>query len=304
MISIVTPNYNGERWIGECLDSVASQTLDQDGVEMLLIDDGSTDSSMDIAREYESDIPGLKVITHEHTGRPGELRNIGIRRAIGEYVLFLDSDDFLGDETLERLDKFASVTASDVIAFQLDGLDRTVPRSMLKETRKEADVIESGLYKTLGTWKMCRREFLNNSEIRFSNIGRGEDTLFFAEAMLRARSLSVLSGYPFYTVRGREDGTSITQKEWDQYTRIDVAKKLAKTVVDWSQNDNIANHFLIRVFNTDAIGVLENPGCTDEIRIKLKAELGQFWNQDIKHLIYTNENRKILENFFEGNDDE
>jgi glycosyltransferase involved in cell wall biosynthesis len=300
VISLITPNYNGERWIGDCLDSVANQTINQSEVEMILVDDGSVDNSRAIAKDYKSDIPGLKIISHEHTGKPGELRNIGIRRSIGEYVLFLDSDDFLGNEALERLDEFTRASESDIIAFELDGLNRSVPRSMLKETREEADVIESGLYKTLGTWKMCRREFLSDSGIRFNNISRGEDTLFFAEAMLRAKKLSILSGYPFYTVRGREDGTSITQKEWDQGTRIDVAKKLAETALNWSRNDNIANHFLIRVFNTDAIGVLESPTSTNEIRSKLKEELGQYWSRDVKHLIYTDENRKILESFFEG----
>lgn len=296
-ISLITPNYNGERWLNECLDSVANQTISQDRVEMILVDDGSTDMSREIITQYRKDIPGLKTIWHEHTGQPGELRNFALRQAIGKYALFLDSDDYLGVESLERLSEFANSHAPDVLAFQLAGLNRRVPSSMLSETIEDANVVDSGLYKTLGTWKMCRHDYLIDNNIRFGSLPRGEDTLFFAEAMLRARKLSVVSGYPFYTVRGREDGTSITQTEWDNGERITIAKHMAGLVMRLAQNEDVANHFLIRVFNTDAIGVLSSEHSASD-RADLYSALKPFWNNQVKELIYTEANRSVLSNFF------
>lgn len=299
-ISIITPNYNGERWLGDCLDSIAGQTLIQDEIEAILVDDGSTDSSIEIATEYSSRISGLKLIQCEHTGRPGELRNVALDNAIGRYVLFLDSDDYLGTESTAILNEFAIKHEPDVLAFQLESLDRTVPRSMLKEIVEDADVVSSGLYKTLGTWKMCRTNFLKDNSIRFSDLPRGEDTLFFAEAMLRAKKLSVASGYPFYTVRGREDGSSITQREWNNEARISLATRMAKLSVGLATNRNIEDHFLIRVFNTDAVGVLRSDNVKEQDLTNLYSSLVSFWNEDVKKLIYTDENRDLLSDFFEN----
>lgn len=301
MISIVAPNYNGERWLDACLGSVASQTISPDRMEMIVADDGSTDSSRQIIAQYSKRVPGMTAVWHEHTGMPGILRNIGVRRAVGEYVLFLDSDDYLGTEALARLDSFVGADTPDIVAFQLQGLNRTVPSSMLKQTMRDANVVSSGLYKTLGVWKMARRQFLNESGIRFSaEHPRGEDVLFFAEAMLRAKQLAVASGYPFYTLRGREDGSSATQQEWDNSARTDFALALASKVERWAPSKEVADHFMIRVFNTDVIGLLSSPDISAAHLERIRSDLGPYWTRNVEQLVYTEENRQRLHEFFEG----
>lgn len=301
MISVVTPNYNGERWLDECLGSVAGQTISPDRMEMIVVDDGSTDSSREIVTRYSRQIPGMTAIWHEHVGNPGVLRNVGVQRAVGEYVLFLDSDDYLGTEALARLDDFVGTDTPDIVAFQLQGLNRRVPSSMLKQTIRNANVVSSGLFKTLGVWKLCRRQFLHEAGIRFSaEHPRGEDVLFFAEAMLRAKEVSVVSGYPFYTLRGREDGSSATQKEWDNTAHIDFALALARKVDRWAPSKEVADHFMIRVFNTDVVGMLSSPGISTAQLGRIRRELGPYWTPDVARLIYTEENRQCLSDFFEG----
>lgn len=300
MISLITPNYNGSPWLDECLKSVAEQTTSQKNIEMILVDDGSSDNSRDIVAKYGKDIPGLRPIWHGHTGKPGAIRNLALDNALGEQVLFLDSDDYLGVETIERLSDFADETHADITAFQLVGLDRKVPTSMLSKTISDADIVRSGLYKTLGTWKMCRRDFLQQSNIRFDpSVGRGEDLLFFAEAMLRAERLSILSGYPFYTVRGREDGSSITQNEWEHNQHIDVARRVGELAEKFASTDTIANHFYIRIFNTDTLAIISDSCATDATRKRIKNELGKYWSPEVARLIYTDDARKKLTAFFE-----
>jgi glycosyltransferase involved in cell wall biosynthesis len=301
MISLITPNYNGARWIDECLRSVADQSLSQELIEMIIIDDGSTDRSLEIIEGYKQLIHNLKIVPHAHVGRPGELRNLAIDIAMGDYVLFLDSDDYLGTEALERLHDFVDKDPTDVIAFQLEGLGRSVPSSMLRTTARHVNITASGVYKTLGIWKMCRRDFLDQHNIRFPiDIGRADDVIFFAEAMLKADTVSVLSGYPFYTVRGRMDGSSITQKPWPHIDRIRVAEQTALTIIKWAKTQSVADHFMIRVFNSDAMAVIADVDATEDELSVLKSALSPFWSSRVAKLIYTDENRRTLLDFFGG----
>jgi glycosyltransferase involved in cell wall biosynthesis len=299
MISIITPNYNGEKWLGDYLDSMANQTLPQDEIEVLFADDGSTDNSREIVESYGDRIPGLKPIWHEHIARPGELRNLALQHAMGKYVLFLDSDDYIGTEALERLNRFSDENPSDIFAFQLEGIERNVPRSMLNSTAADVDLIDSGLYKTLGIWKMVDRKFIIDNNIKFDpSIRRGDDVLFFIEAMLKAKRLSVLSGYPFYMLRGREDGSSITQDEWDHTKRLNVVKKATQMVIEMAQDTRTKDHFMIRMFNADAIEIAESKSVTDETIADLKQVLAPYWTHDVANLIYTDESRCKLTNIF------
>lgn len=298
-ISIATPNYNSERWLDDCLGSVARQTADQTDLEMIVVDDGSTDNSRQIIESYRDRIPGLRPIWHEHTGMPGRMRNVAISRAMGEYVLFLDSDDYLGSEAIERLTAFTDDGASDVVAFQLEGLNRSVPRDMLSTTVRDADIIQSGIYKTLGNWKMCRRDFLEENGIQFDgSVVGGEDMLFFAEALLKAESISILSGYPFYTVRAREDGSSITQKEWNHGDRISVVKRIGELATSLAKRRDIADHFLARLFSTDVVKMINSPTVTDATLQDIKSEFSKYWYADVADLIYIDASKDTLEHFF------
>lgn len=299
MISVITPNYNGEKWLGDYLDSIANQTLPQEEIEVVFADDGSTDKSREIVESYSDRIPGLRPIWHEHIACPGELRNLAMQRAMGKYVLFLDSDDYIGVEALERLNSFSDENPSDIFAFQLEGIDRNVPRSMLNTTAANVDLIDSGLYKTLGIWKMVNRKFIIDNDIKFDpSVRRGDDVLFFIEAMLKAKRLSVLSDYPFYMLRGREDGTSITQDEWDHSKRLSVVKKAARLVIELAQNKRTKDHFMIRMFNADAIEIAESAHVTDETMVDLKQTLKPYWTLDVANLIYTDDNKHTLTNIF------
>ena len=89
-VSVIIPVYNVEKYLGPCLDSILGQTLNN--IEVICVDDGSTDRSLDILREYEKRDARVKVLTQPNTNA-GAARNKGIQQARGEYLSFLDSDD-------------------------------------------------------------------------------------------------------------------------------------------------------------------------------------------------------------------
>lgn len=111
LISVVIPIYNRESTLQKCVDSVLAQTYKN--IEVILVNDGSTDRSGDICRRYEQIDPRVKVISKENGGL-SSARNAGIDKSCGEYIFFIDSDDWIDSDTLEVLLKTALLKDTDV----------------------------------------------------------------------------------------------------------------------------------------------------------------------------------------------
>ena len=104
-ISIIIPVYNVEKFLGKCLDSLLEQTHNQEKIQIILINDGSKDNSLEICNEYASSHKNIKVIDKKNEG-VSIARNVGIKSATGKYIMILDSDDFLSKDSVENLYKF------------------------------------------------------------------------------------------------------------------------------------------------------------------------------------------------------
>ena len=113
-VSVIVPIYNSEKYLRQCLDSVLNQTLSF--FELILIDDGSTDKSLSICIEYARKDARVQVYKQKHKG-PGSARNLGLKLAQGEYLSFLDSDDFFAPDMLEVLYQNAQKTRSDILFY-------------------------------------------------------------------------------------------------------------------------------------------------------------------------------------------
>ena len=112
-VSVIIPVYNVEKYLHECLDSLLNQTLKD--IEIIAVDDGSTDSSLKILKDYAKKDKRLKVLTQENKGA-GAARNLGMKHATGSYLSILDSDDYFDHSMLELLYKKAEKTkAKDVV---------------------------------------------------------------------------------------------------------------------------------------------------------------------------------------------
>lgn len=111
LISVIIPVYNVEKYLTECIDSVINQTYKN--LEIILVDDGSTDSSGEICDRYETETDNIRVIHQENAGL-SEARNKGLEYATGEYITFIDSDDSVSEEMLETLFSAMTETGADV----------------------------------------------------------------------------------------------------------------------------------------------------------------------------------------------
>jgi poly(ribitol-phosphate) beta-N-acetylglucosaminyltransferase len=204
-VSVIVPVWNVEPYLAQCLDSVIAQTLGFDRIEVIAVDDGSTDGSGRMLDEYASRHPQVVVVHQPNSGGPGRPRNVGLDRATGTYVFFLDADDYLGPEALERLVAMAERNESDIVLGKLVGVegrrqysDRGVFARNLDRANLE-DVYGSG-----NVLKLFRRSFLDRVGLRFrEGLAGGEDGDFMARVYPVAGTISVVADYDCYFARRR-----------------------------------------------------------------------------------------------------
>ena len=102
LVSVIIPVYNAEKTIGRCLDSLINQTI-ADQIEIIAIDDGSTDSSLEVLKKYHADYPQLVKVFHQANAGPSTARNLGLAKAAGEFIGFVDSDDYVAPEMYAKM---------------------------------------------------------------------------------------------------------------------------------------------------------------------------------------------------------
>ncbi|MGI5229528.1 glycosyltransferase family 2 protein [Actinoallomurus sp. CA-142502] len=194
-VSVIIPVYNTGEDISRCAESVLAQTMDD--YEVIFVDDGSSDGTEKRLDELAAEHDRIQVIHLPPSGGPGGPRNAGIDAARGEYVYFLDDDDWLGEEALERMHAMALRNDADIVIGKMVGHGRRVPRLMFRTDRDRADVLEDNLLGILTPHKLFRRSFLARHGIRFpEGPVRLEDHRFVLRAYFNAGTISVVGDYP------------------------------------------------------------------------------------------------------------
>ncbi|WP_146057409.1 glycosyltransferase family A protein [Streptomyces sp. SM12] len=212
-VSVVIAAYNAMPYFTRCAESVLAQSIGPGRMEMIVVDDGSTDGTGPEADRLAAARPELVRVFHQaNSGGPASPRNAGIGHARGRYLYFLDADDRLGPQALERLVALADEQRSDVVLGKIVGENgRGAPSSMFTGDQPVADLYTSRVYWTLAAAKLYRRELVQRHGLRFDEtMATGEDQPFTAMAYLRARRISVLASYDCLYVLRRDDGGNTT----------------------------------------------------------------------------------------------
>ncbi|MFF4837152.1 glycosyltransferase family 2 protein [Streptomyces sp. NPDC001315] len=212
-VSVIVAAYNAMPYLTRCITSVAEQSIGQDALEVIVVDDGSTDgTAAELDRLSEVHQGLLHVIHQENSGGPSVPRNVGLDHAQGQFVFFLDADDYLGPETLERMVAMAEENGTDIVLGKMVGVGgRGAPKSMFQRNQPKTDVFNSRVYWTLNPMKLIRRELLERHGMRFAtDLRYGEDQLFMGLAYIRAAGISVVADYDCIYWVNRDDGGNIT----------------------------------------------------------------------------------------------
>lgn len=223
-VSIIVPVYNAEKYLQQCVESVLHQTLSD--LELILVDDGSTDSSPALCDAYAAQDARVKVI-HKPNGRAASARNAGLRAASGEYVAFVDADDWISPDMYEKMLRTgADVTLCDYVRFQGE---RQLPfsqpnveagfyhKAQMREIIYPHLVMDGLEYPiTISNWALLiRREIIEKNHLSYrEDIHISEDAPFGSEVLYCASSFAYLKGERLYHYRMTEGSSSRTYQPW------------------------------------------------------------------------------------------
>lgn len=193
-LSIIIPIFNVETFLKRCLESVLSQDMEQSELEVLLIDDGSTDQSGEIAKNYAERFSYFQYIKQENKGLGGA-RNTGIENANGRYLLFLDSDDWLENSVLEKITKKAENNLLDLLIFNTQrvfssGEEKKIDLSYIPEHLYTGEqlILETRV-DILPCANLYRKETLDKNKIRFVEGVFYEDPDFYLKFILASQKI-------------------------------------------------------------------------------------------------------------------
>ncbi len=215
ILTVAIAAYNMERYIGNCLDSLTATEI-KDDLEVLVIDDGGKDRTLEIAREYATKYPGTFIPIHKENGGYGSTYDEGIARATGTYYKVLDGDDWFDTKGLVRLVHALKTTTADVVA--TDYLCGSDPESMqLKRVagapadREVAISQVADQLTLLNMWHICyRTELLRKCGLTLSTCRMYADMPYFIKPMVLAKTLLYLA-WPVYCYRMGHDGQSVSR---------------------------------------------------------------------------------------------
>lgn len=255
-ITVGIPVFNGERHIKTCIDSILAQTMPHTNYEILAVNDGSTDHTAEVLDAYSMTYPNIRVIHQANSGGPGAPRNTIISEANGEYIFFVDADDFLGEEALERMYRMAIDHHSDIVLGKFVGVNgRGVAQSMFLRNQTHTTALRSDVFDAIGPTKMFRRDFLLDNGIRFPvGICTAEDQPFMVHAYILAGAISIVADYPCYYVvnhADKEHASVMPASPADYYGTLEQSVRIIKRhITDQAQQDLLIAKYLKKEFTT------------------------------------------------------
>ncbi len=218
-ISVIVPLFNGEYYLEEAMDSVINQTIFED-IEVLIVDDGSTDNSRFLIDKYAIDYDNITVF-HKENGGVSSARNYAMKYAKGEYIHFFDSDDFLLYDAYEKLYDFAKKEDYDIVTanFLRFNSEKTwttlIGDYVYTDLKENIENIKLKDYPNL-TWdmlvwnKLYKRDFLEKINAHFIEGASFQDNVFSIEVLTKASKIGMISDYVICW-RLRDVGLSITK---------------------------------------------------------------------------------------------
>lgn len=319
LISIIIPIYNAEKYLNKCLDSLKKQSMSN--IEIICVNDGSSDASGNICEEYVNEDKRFKIIHTKNNGA-AEARKIGFLASKGELISFVDADDWLEFDTYENVYKFYKKLNADIIVFKFFDTERIDTERAKKYNHhlnegfyKKEELINlvypyilySPLYKRSilppGLCdKVFKRSLLNdNMQFISGNIVINEDQLWCLPAILDANTMYVSNNFYYHY---RDNNSSITHRykenffdEIIQYNNLLIKILKSKKKYEYMQKQ-VDIIFVIKILNAVS-NELKNKGNTYAEKVKiistnLKKEYISKCLSDSKYSDQVNFNSKII----------
>ncbi len=254
-VSVVMPVYNAGQYLHPALLSLELQDLPREQFELVAVNDGSTDGSGELLDRWGAQRPHVTVLHQANSGWPGQPRNRGVVASRGEYVFFMDADDYLGAQALRRMVQLARRWNSDVLSPKIVGVGgRGITHRVGTQTTPEADLLT--VFDNLYPHKLFRRTFLLEHGLRFpEGRVRLEDAIFVSRALLLARRVATAGDYDYYCLRRRRDGGNISRSSLGGARYVESVRTICRTVRELCQDADLADSLVVSVYGRDALKV-------------------------------------------------
>lgn len=215
LVSIIVPVYNTEEYLVQCLESLVTQSYRN--IEIILVNDGSTDRSLSICKTYASQYPVVKVYSQENAGQ-GSARNLGLRKCSGEYVTFVDSDDWVDRELVQRLYDSIAVSESRIAVCnyrrtyknQFDRyykIEEKISPNQIIDMKRDKELL--GQVSTFACGKLIKKEIFDQYALAFPQ-HFFEDTAMMPVLFVLAGRLSFIDDALYY-YRNRSGSTTFSE---------------------------------------------------------------------------------------------
>ncbi len=195
-LSIIIPLYNAEHYIQDCLATLVSQGIDPGRYEIIVINDGSKDNSLRVAKDFAVNYPNVRIIDQENQG-VSEARNTGIDQARGAYIYFIDADDYLAQNTLIKVLDDALERDLDVLCFKSIStkernlfLSKNLDSYQNSHIQTGIDFIANNPFPSTIWWFIVKKDFLLRNKLRFIKGITMDDVIYSLELLVAATMVS------------------------------------------------------------------------------------------------------------------
>ena len=260
-VSVIIPIYNAAEFLNECLDSILEQTLRD--IEVICVDDGSQDNSLEILENYTKKDKRLKVITQANQGA-GMARNNGMEFAKGDYLCFLDSDDFFDENMLKSAYESAVSCNADICVYNADLFNNTTKefqpctwsfrRQFFPDKQPFSPLdkdVKDNIFRMFNGWpwdKLFRREFVEKKGLQFQSLRTTNDMFFVFVGLAKAKRIVTVDKILVHQrVEVKSSLSRTREKSWDcfyiallamqeELKRSGIYKILERAFVNWAIN--------------------------------------------------------------------
>jgi glycosyltransferase involved in cell wall biosynthesis len=259
-VSVIISTYNARDLLAHALDALAAQTLPEDLIEILVVDDGSTDDTWSYLNELQGKRSNIKIFLQSHTGAPSAGRNRGLSEATGSYVFFHDADDYLGPDALRRLLQVAQQQDSDIVVARVSWIGRPNAGPASTKTVLDADILDDGVWRSLTPHKLIRRSLIEHLHLRFcDDMVQGEDQVFMASCLFAAHKISILGGHDLYHRRQLPDGGNLSRQRQTLRNKRLTTSRMVGLIVANTTPGTRRDRLLRRVFVRTLTPALNRP---------------------------------------------
>ena len=312
-VSVIVPLYNVERYVKQCVDSILAQTFKD--FEIILVDDASPDACAELCQKLYGDNPKVKLVRHEKNLGLGESRNTGMKHALGKYICFVDSDDFILPAALEKFYAAAEKNNAEVVHAagwyelkqeEVSPVRKENLQGLWSKYNQEGFLQPNAAYRLeeywrkLGTWAMawlrfCRRDFLTKNKIEFLPI-ISEDETFSIALFCLAKRYYVLHD-TLYVYR-KHEGSIMDTKSAEQFSKSiqsiatgaaylkKFLNRLPRFENDEPWRKGMLTEFFNRFVNNHTLPYYKNLPLQPEMTAAVEQALKKFFGNDADFVSY------------------